>query len=485
MVKAMYQFPPNTPILLDGRPVEKITAFLFPQGGNEDPKRLQANAGKSFIGSYVLGMGFTFDDTDQKGEASPLAEMERLIAQDPRNAERIFPYIGGEEVNTSPTHAHHRYVINFGEMSEQECRESYPDLMAIVEEKVKPKRLTQGSIVNPARWWMFARPASELQRAIAGCDRVLFHPNVSQNLGFAFLEAKMVFAAPHNVFALEKYADFAVLQSRIHESWARFFGSSMKDDLRYTPSDCFETFPFPEGTLTPSPSPRAGEGDKSPLTTLTPPSPLVGEGDKSPLTTLTPPSPLVGEGDKSPLTTLTPPSPLVGEGGRGGEGLEAIGKTYYEYRADLMVRNNEGLTATYNRFHDPHEDDPEILTLRELHGQMDRAVLAAYGWQDIDTTCGFVLDYLDEDPETLPTEAQERLESGNLSFETSEEAAAFDGLVRGSRSKRGKLPWRYKWPEAIHDEVLARLLALNQERYEQEIPKTDIDWIDDIDWTVI
>ena len=63
--------------------------------------------------AIVLGMGFTFDDTDTKGVASPLAEMHRLIANDPRNAERIFPYIGGEEVNDSPTHAHHRYVINF------------------------------------------------------------------------------------------------------------------------------------------------------------------------------------------------------------------------------------------------------------------------------------------------------------------------------------------------------------------------------------
>ena len=39
--------------------------------------------------------------------------MRRLIEADPRNRKVIFPYIGGEEVNTSPTHAHHRYVINF------------------------------------------------------------------------------------------------------------------------------------------------------------------------------------------------------------------------------------------------------------------------------------------------------------------------------------------------------------------------------------
>ena len=72
---------------------------------------------RAFTGAIVLGMGFTFDDTDTSGVANPLSLMHELIAKDPRNAERIFPYIGGEEVNDSPTHAHHRYVINFGEMS--------------------------------------------------------------------------------------------------------------------------------------------------------------------------------------------------------------------------------------------------------------------------------------------------------------------------------------------------------------------------------
>ena len=60
-------------------------------------------------------MGFTFDDTDKKGVANPLSEMKRLIEADPHNNDVIFPYIGGEEVNTSPTHAHHRYVINFAD----------------------------------------------------------------------------------------------------------------------------------------------------------------------------------------------------------------------------------------------------------------------------------------------------------------------------------------------------------------------------------
>ena len=63
-----------------------------------------------------------------------------------------------------------------------------------------------------------------------------------------------------------------------------------------------------------------------------------------------------------------------------------------------MVRNNEGLTKTYNRFHDPDENDAEILKLRELHDGMDRAVLDAYGWSDIRPTCTFLLDYEEFSP---------------------------------------------------------------------------------------
>ncbi|NLF61634.1 MAG: hypothetical protein GX574_10830 [Lentisphaerae bacterium] len=110
------------PFDLDGRSVPAITAYLFHAGEHDSPMRLNVNTGKSFQDSIVLGMGFTFDDTGTRGVATPLAEMERLIAQNSRNTERIFPYLGGEEVNNCPTHSHHRYVINFEELTEDECR---------------------------------------------------------------------------------------------------------------------------------------------------------------------------------------------------------------------------------------------------------------------------------------------------------------------------------------------------------------------------
>ena len=159
-------------LILDGRRVSLITAYLFHAGGHDDPAKLKANEGKSFQGSIVLGMGFTFDDTDTKGVANPIAVMHRLIEKDPRNAERIFPYIGGEEVNDSPTHAHHRYVINFGEMSEEEARR-WPDLMRIVEERVKPNRMKDNRESIQARLVAVRRETRRLLRrpsaAWSGC----------------------------------------------------------------------------------------------------------------------------------------------------------------------------------------------------------------------------------------------------------------------------------------------------------------------------
>ena len=351
---------------LDDRGVETITAFLFHRGGHDDPNRLAANAGKSFVGSYVLGMGFTFDDTDGKGVATPLAEMRRLVNADPRNAERIFPYIGGAEINSSPTHSHHRHVINFGEMSEGEARR-WPDLMAIVEAKVKPERMMNKREVRKRYWWRFGETTPALYRAIAGLDRVLVISQVTQHVAFAFLPSGMVYSHRLYVIADQRTGAFTVLQSSLHDIWARFFGSSLEDRFMYATVDCFETFPFPENWAS-------------------------------------------------------------------HPALDLAGKAYYEFRAALMVRNNEGLTKTYNRFHDPGERAPDILKLRELHAAMDRAVLDAYGWTDIPTDCEFLLDYEIEEEEW------------------------------GNKKK----PYRYRWPDEVRNNVLARLLELNAERAKEE-----------------
>jgi hypothetical protein len=409
------------PFDLDGKSVPIITAYLFHDGGHENPAALAANAGRSFIGSYVLGPGFTFDDTDKKGVTNSLAEMVRLIAKDPRNAERIFPYINGDEVNDSPTHAHHRYVINFADFplrrapldgkkwksADEKQRAAWlrtgfvpedysepvaadwPDLLRPAEEKVKPSRahLTTNDIGRrrAALWWRFASPAVQLYDAIHGMPRVLVRSLTSTQFPtFTFLPNDRVFDQTLIVFATETSCLLALLCSRIHETWALFFGATMKDDPRYNVDDCFKPFPFPAGWETDA-------------------------------------------------------------------ALEAAGREYYEHRAALMVRHGEGLTTTYNRFHAPAETDPDLLRLRALHAQMDRAVLAAYGWLGED---GETLRAGDGEPPTAP-----------LSL-----ACEFipDYVEENADGEPVPKSIRHRWPDPVRDEVLARLLKLNAERAEEE-----------------
>jgi hypothetical protein len=99
-------------------------------------------------------------------------------------------------------------------------------------------------------------------------------------------------------------------------------------------------------------------------------------------------------------------------------------------------------------------------------------VLVAYGWSDVPTACGFGLDHFEtEDNATLPDELQERIDSGELFFWDASDALDFQGQLHahGAITGRRKLPWRYRWPDAVRDDVLARLLALNAERYAEEV----------------
>ena len=233
------------PFDLNERPVPIITAYLFHAGGHEDPIQLQRNVGRSFKGSVVLGMGFTFDDTDKDGVATNLSQMARLITLNPHNAEVIFPYIGGEEFNNSPVQLHHRHIIDFGDMTEEQARR-WPELFEIVETKVKPSRMEQKRDVYRIRWWQFAEKQMALYQAVEKLKRVLVIPEVSPHFLTGFLSSDYVFASTLYVFLFESFAAFAAFQSRPQEVWTRFLASSMKDDLRYVPSDCFEAFPSPK-----------------------------------------------------------------------------------------------------------------------------------------------------------------------------------------------------------------------------------------------
>jgi hypothetical protein len=384
--------------VLDGRSVARISAYLVEGDFDQAPSRIEANISKAFIGSFLLGMGFTFDDVAAaKGEAETIAEMHRLIAHDSRNAQRIKPYVGGEEINNSPTHAHHRYAIDFEDyplrrdptathpwhrLTEKTQREKlrsgivsadypgpvaadWPDLLDIVNRRVRPERARNSDRSRREIWWRYTRRSSGLARAAQSLRDVLVLSRVSPQHSIAQVSSSIVYAETAVVSAYQNLAPFAALQSRVHETWARFFSSSMKDDLRYAPSDCFETFPFPFGY----------------------------EHDAA---------------------------------------LEAAGQTYHDHRAALMVAASEGMTKTYNRFHKSDERGEPIRRLRDLHDEMDRAVLRAYGWDDL----------------------AEELRPQFLTEENEDDHTYQN---------------RYFWPAEARDRVLARLLALNASRHSEEV----------------
>ena len=118
--------------------------------------------------------------------------------------------------------------------------------------------------------------------------------------------------------------------------------------------------------------------------------------------------------------------------------LDVIGRTYHDHRAALMIARNEGLTKTYNRFHDPAEQSADIVRLRELHAEMDRAVLRAYA-----------ASASNEEDAAAWNDLADRAEPIFLD-ETNEDDHTYQG--------------RLFWPSAFRDEVLSRLLALNAER---------------------
>jgi hypothetical protein len=127
--------------LLDDRRVSRISAYLVDGNFDASPERLVASSGKAFIGSVALGMGFTFDDSAAaKGDASSLEEMNSIVLTDPKYQSRIFPYIGGEELNNDPAQSHHRYIMNLDDLTETEARSDWPMLMSIVENRVRIER---------------------------------------------------------------------------------------------------------------------------------------------------------------------------------------------------------------------------------------------------------------------------------------------------------------------------------------------------------
>ena len=341
---------------LDDESVPHISPSLSADEQAENPLPLIANSSRAFQGANVLGLGFLLTKTDA----------ETLIANDEKYAAVLRPYLNGQELNSLFDAKPDRWVINFRDWPLDNSTapagyrgptaSDYPLCLPIVEQKVKPERMSlpeKNAMNIHAKhfWWQFRELRKQLLVAVESHDTVLVRARIANTHSVVQVPSSWVMNEKTVVFV---GCSFAVLQSCFHESWARKFSSTLRTDMQYTPTICFETFPFPH--------------------------------------------------------RLT--------------GLDAIGNRYHEHRRQIMLTRQEGLTKTYNCFHDPAETSADIQKLRQLHVEMDNAVAAAYGWADLDLGHGF------------------------------------------HEKKQGV---RYTISEPARREVLARLLKLNHERYAEEV----------------
>ncbi|WP_143755615.1 type IIL restriction-modification enzyme MmeI [Sanguibacter keddieii] len=174
-------------------------------------------------------------------------EAAEWIATDPRNAEVLFPYLNGEDLNSRPDASASRWVIDFNDRTEAEAA-SYPLPFARLLKTVKPERAEKPLAVSSAPWWRFLRTRGEMRRAIEGKSEVLVIALVSKTVMPVRVAAHQIPSHKLGVFADDSVGTQAILSSSLHWLWTVRYSSTMRADINYSPSDAFLTFPRPNST---------------------------------------------------------------------------------------------------------------------------------------------------------------------------------------------------------------------------------------------
>jgi len=410
--------------------VPTISAHFEESADGGDPRDLSENAAKLFQGSIFLGDGFllTHDEAD------------RLNHADPRNVDVVFPVINGQEVNNEPDQKPGRSIINFHDWC-LDCAATYSAPFEIVERLVKPVRATNNRTLYRDRWWIYAERRPGLVTAIHTIHRCFVATRHTKYLSFSAAPTGCVFTDALYVFTTDRWDLYAVVQSTLHEVWARKYSGALKQDLRYSPSKCFDTFAFPEGMLTPNGGTTEAHEKVAGVVRQ-------------------------AHHERQQITLH----------------LAAIGECYHEHRRSLMLSLWLGLTDIYNLFHardleqrmellfkkrastsqwratvpaehraavgamTPERALDDIRRLRDLHRELDNAVLAAYGWG----------------PEPANSEAP-LLPPISLNHDFVE----VETLAENDRIRLTISP-------AARTELLRRLLALNHTRAAAEASKSPI-----------
>ena len=222
----------------DGVPVARISTLLEPAAsGERRPLSLVENDAIAFAGVKPYGQGFVIEP-----------ELARTwLDQDPANADVLFPYLIGDDLNSQVDCSAARWIIDFGDRRHEDAS-NYALPFAHVGKYVRPERERQTQKQMREQWWLFERRRPAMREAIRNLAEVVVITQTSATQMPVVVQNRQVFDQKLVVFATDGRALLAIVSSSFHRLWAALWGPTRTGDPVYTPSDVFATFPRPLAT---------------------------------------------------------------------------------------------------------------------------------------------------------------------------------------------------------------------------------------------
>ena len=221
---------------LDAEPVVGISTRLRESKLTiEEYDSLPANAGRAFQGPIPAGSFYL-----TAAEAAELRERE-----DANYSDVVRRYLIGDDITEDPMQHPRRWIIDFGMRSLEEAMQ-YPEALRIVRERVKPERDKNRRKAYRDYWWRFAEPRPKLRSKLPPLARYIAGNRIGKRFLFCWTEINVCPSDLTIVFTFDRDYSIGILMSSAHGVWADSESSTLRIDRRYTPSSCFETFPWPQ-----------------------------------------------------------------------------------------------------------------------------------------------------------------------------------------------------------------------------------------------
>lgn len=223
---------------LDGAETTTINADLTSGTDLTAARLLPENAGLSFQGPSPKAP-FDID----AAIARPMLSAPLNINGQP-NSDVVRPVASAIDL---VQRSRQKWTVDFALLPLEQAAE-YEMPFEYVKKVVYPVRLEGRRAMYAGDWWQYARPRTEMRKAVEGLERYIATPRVSKHRIFVWLKAQVLANDGTIVIARDDDYFFGVLHSRPHELWARATGTQLREaesGFRYTPTTTFETFPFP------------------------------------------------------------------------------------------------------------------------------------------------------------------------------------------------------------------------------------------------